>query len=513
MKRIAFTVIIMTLLNEVTAQDYVDNALLFSRTQPAGSARIQAIGGAQVALGGDYSSALSNPAGLGMFNRSELTFSLGFDNARTGSDYLGSSSSDSRGVLTVPGLSYVHKTQTDGKEKFLGGAFGVTYSRINGLNSRYSYEGDNSESSILDFFIKQAEGLTPNDLENDYYYSLTGLAFNGYRLIDLFADQHGNTLWDTELYPVDINGNYDYPTVRQSEQLLRKGSQSQISFSYGGNYDDVFFFGASLGLVNLSYKQEQVYTESDFRYPFTPGFNPLTSFQIVENFDIQGSGVNFAIGVIARPVEFLQLGASFVTPTISNISDSYTARLDSRWNNYSYPGDPVPLNNEFAEFDVPLISEYDLRTPSRASVGVAFISKYGFVSADAEFVNYAKAKYSSNQANSSYSSENNSITSLYTNVMNLRIGGEFRYDIWRARLGYNYMPDPFRETSGIADRDVQRLTGGLGVRKSNFFIDVAFITSQTKGERIPYSVPSLPTPVADLSITNTQLIFTVGFPF
>ena len=44
------------------AQGYVESALLFSRTRPGGSARIQGAGGAQIALGGDYSSALSNPA-------------------------------------------------------------------------------------------------------------------------------------------------------------------------------------------------------------------------------------------------------------------------------------------------------------------------------------------------------------------------------------------------------------------------------------------------------------------
>src|SRR5712664_957975 len=58
-------------------QTYAEEALIFSRINPGGSARIQAMGGSQVALGGDYSSSFSNPAGLGFFNRSEATFSLG----------------------------------------------------------------------------------------------------------------------------------------------------------------------------------------------------------------------------------------------------------------------------------------------------------------------------------------------------------------------------------------------------------------------------------------------------
>src|SRR5688572_10079125 len=77
--------VILLSINFSWAQSYSESALLFSRTQPAGSARILSLGGTQTALGGDYSSALSNPAGLGMYNRSEFTFSpaLTFYNTKT----------------------------------------------------------------------------------------------------------------------------------------------------------------------------------------------------------------------------------------------------------------------------------------------------------------------------------------------------------------------------------------------------------------------------------------------
>jgi hypothetical protein len=65
--------IFMLISSEMQAQTYTETALLFSRIRAGGSARIQSMGGAQVSLGGDYSSASSNPAGLGFFNRSEFT--------------------------------------------------------------------------------------------------------------------------------------------------------------------------------------------------------------------------------------------------------------------------------------------------------------------------------------------------------------------------------------------------------------------------------------------------------
>src|SRR5271170_3370472 len=89
------------------AQGYPEEALIFNRTNPGGSARIQSMGGAQVALGGDYSSAFSNPAGLGFFNKSEATFSLGTNFYNSSSSYLGTSTSDSKSNFNVPGFSLV----------------------------------------------------------------------------------------------------------------------------------------------------------------------------------------------------------------------------------------------------------------------------------------------------------------------------------------------------------------------------------------------------------------------
>src|SRR5258707_3029504 len=87
------------------SQSYFDEALLFSRIGSTVSARIQAMGGAQVALGGDYSSAFSNPAGLGFFNKSEASFSLGTNFFNSKSNYFGTSTGDSRSNLNVPGFS------------------------------------------------------------------------------------------------------------------------------------------------------------------------------------------------------------------------------------------------------------------------------------------------------------------------------------------------------------------------------------------------------------------------
>lgn len=508
MKKLLFTVIALSLVFVAHAQDFVDNALLFSRTQPGGSARIQAIGGAQVSLGGDYSSALSNPAGLGMFNKSEATFSFAVTDAKTTSNFFGNSAEGGKTAFNIPGFSYVHR-QDNAENKFQGGAFAITLSRTNNFNSALNYEGDNSESSLVDYFLQDSQGRLPDDMLFGGYdfYSLTGLAYNNYLTQDF--DNNGEITYGSVLNPLPG----EVRTVHQLEEIIRKGSQNQLSLSYGGNYDDTFFFGAGMGITTLRFEQNQIFQESNFRYSSDASYNPLDNYVAIESFDIQGSGVNFTFGGIYRPLDFLQVGISYVTPTMYSITDSYTASIKSQWNNFDYFGDgTVTLNSVSEEFDVPFISEYDLKTPAKTTLGITFINKRGFVTGDVEFVNYGKAKYSSNIEGESYQPENEAIKGEYANAVNYRVGAEYRHEIFRVRGGYNYQADPYINNTEV-NNAIQTISGGAGVRLAKFFVDVAVIHTVGETMRIPYNPGSLPSPRAKVEYRSTNFMLTLGLPF
>ena len=62
----------------VSAQNEED-ALRFSRQTPFGSARVTAMGGAFGALGGDLTTLSTNPGGIGVFRKSEISFTSMLD--------------------------------------------------------------------------------------------------------------------------------------------------------------------------------------------------------------------------------------------------------------------------------------------------------------------------------------------------------------------------------------------------------------------------------------------------
>src|SRR5262249_31487223 len=154
------------------AQSYTETALMFSRQKPGGSARILGMGGAQISLGGDFSSAYSNPAGLGMYNRSEFSFTPGYSQTKNNGSYFAGSSlisdgnTDTRTSLSIPGFGLVFsKPKND--EGFVQGAFGITVTRLNDFNSNIHYNGVNSSSSLIDFFINDAYGGDPSQFDEN----------------------------------------------------------------------------------------------------------------------------------------------------------------------------------------------------------------------------------------------------------------------------------------------------------------------------------------------------------
>ncbi len=508
--------IIMLLPGILGAQSFTETALLFSRTKPGGSARMQAMGGAQTSLGGDYSSAYSNPAGLGMFNRSEFTFSPGYNAATIQANYLNNTTSQTETNFHIPGFGLVFQSDKGGNKGFLSGAFAVSFNRTNNFNQSFNYQGTNTKNSIIDYFIEDANGLEPDSFlkGGDNFNSPTGLAYNNYLIEDsTFMNPNASPLEYLSVLGTYPNNPSDIRTVFQQEDVITNGAQNQWSFSYGANLSDKLFIGAGLGIASIRYQAKKTYTESDFYFELDPGFVPLNNLVLEEEIEINGSGINGTFGLIARPIDMIQVGISYSTPTRYNITDTYRASVSTLWNDFDYFGNGDLLSDVNEESD-DVISEYHLTTPGRLNMGASvFLEKFGFITADVEMVNYAGAKYSSDISGISFSSDNEKINGLYQNTFNYRLGGEYRFKGFRARAGYSFMPDPFKSEQNGVNRQITSLSGGLGYRGKKFYADFALVFTQGKNSYRPYSINTVDSPLVTLENKTTFGMITLGFPF
>lgn len=501
--RIYLTAIILLNFAAVRAQDYAESALLFSRTQPAGSARILGLGGSQTALGGDYSSALSNPAGLGMFNRSEFTFSLGLADHQSSANYLGTHTDDNRSVFNIPGISYVWNIPKHNDASFYGGSLGISFSRTNDFNRSTFYHGNNENNSIIDYFIDQATGETTDQFFEEEFPNFntpTALAYFNYLI--------GPT---SILNPPGAEDEYftDATYPFQEEQIVVKGASNQWSISYGGNVKDMFFFGGGIGITSFRYKSQKIFSEAF-------DSDTLEATQLNENLNIHGSGFNATFGAIVRPVPFFQFGISYTTPTFYGLQETYDASMWSRWNNFDYYGDGETIlgdNSSDPEETEIIASEYNFTAPSRLRGGVAFISEYGFLTADVEMMNPSKAKYRSKDDVLSFTNDNENIQEIYQPVINYRIGAEFRQNIFRIRAGYGVQGNTFSDNVDT-DNTITSISGGLGIRMKTFYVDLAVVSSNGKAYQYqPYTFSDGSGPAVDLKERTLNGLITVGFTF
>ena len=105
-----------------------------------------------------------------------------------------------------------------------------------------------------------------------------------------------------------------------TETVETKGAEYQINIGYGANFNDKIYVGANIGFTTLNYRNKRIYRE-------TRDDQVLDEFTLEENIEIEGGGVNGTFGIIARPIDRITIGFSFLTPTFYTLEDSYDAAL------------------------------------------------------------------------------------------------------------------------------------------------------------------------------------------
>ncbi|WP_462252768.1 OmpP1/FadL family transporter [Ekhidna sp.] len=490
----------------VSHAQYFGDALRFSGSNYGlgSTARMQAIGGAQIALGGDISSAVSNPAGLGFFNKGVFVFtpSMDFISADTeygilnnGSVQFQGSEETFRNNFNFSNIGAVINF-TKGRfteDKFKGGSLAITLNRSNTFHMTRTYEGENGFNSIVDNILADAGSLSTNQLNE-----------LGFAAFDQFL-----------ITPVD--GGYDafvggFPVQR--EIIKERGSHYQMNVAWGGNYDDVLYFGGGMGIQFLNYKQERSYEEFDFLQGGSD-LDSLNAIFVDDQIDVRGRGINFNIGYIYRPVDFITIGMSYTSPTFMSLDEESFIDLEADWDSgVSYT---ETVDGETTTYDLTnrapyqsdlFVNNYKLRTPSKVAVGLAaFIGKSGFITGDLEFVDYTRANLNSDDFSTSL--DNDLIENLYESVLNIRVGGEYRIDNFRLRAGYAYLPDPIKN-SNLLDRT--DLTFGFGYRTFDYFLDFAVVSTKTNQEAAPY-FSELNQPLGRSDIRRTSVAVTFGLNF
>ena len=468
--------------SNLSAQNEID-ALRYSQTYITGTAKSVSMAGALGAVGGDFSTLSINPAGIGLYRSSELSFSPTMYSNSTQSDFLGNKYSDDVTNLKIGNFGVVLNNSKGRESGWISTSFGFGYNQLTNFNQDILMKGININNSYLDNFVDYAnDSYALDPLYEQLAEDVTLLPY----------DSLSNEYWN------DIE-NAGYGQTQQRE-VSNRGSMGEYLFSFGANYNHRLYLGVSLGINRIHFDQTVTHTESD------PDdlIDYFDAFSFEEYVLTRGTGYSLKIGAIARPLDMLRLGLAFHLPSFYYLNDQYentmTAYIDPDYSTTS----PQTAYSGLWDYS------YRLRTPSKVVASAAVtIGKIAMINVDYEFLDYRNSSLDASDDN--FFEENSTIDILYGTASNLRIGGELRLGGLYLRGGYAYYGSAFATGEPNVDSNRTVYSGGVGLRNRSFFIDAGYSVSTSQLKYYMY-VPQMLDGSANTS-TSTIAQVTMGFRF
>lgn len=553
-------------------QSAVD-AYRLSQPDMKGTARFMGMAGAFGALGGDLSTLSQNPAGIGVYRSNEIGFSLDLDCQSSSAEAQGFKHDMSQTKFLLNNIGAV-LTMRLASETMPNINFGFTYNKGASFNRVYGGGIPKLSNSLSNYIagISNGEGLTENDVASTSNYDpynptdggyispwLSVLGYDGYLITPTGSGE--NTRW---------YGQWgDGTSGSGSFKVQEKGSVDEYNIAFGGNIKNVFYWGMDFDIVNLNYTMQSLWGEN-LEGAYVPDQNnqlvrESASWGLGNYYNVHGSGFNYKLGFILKPIQELRIGLAFHTPTWYNLTENYVGSIDYQYGN-EQPG-TTSTNGGYLAYN-----DMCFRTPWKIIASLAGVIGNNFIiSMDYEWIAYNKMKFSSPgsygisndwdygwdngwdwyaSANSApqpptkssvfdsgmYGDVNGDIVNYYQSTNTIRLGAEYRVTpAFSLRAGYSYTTSPVKErakedkeiiyTAGTRpnyrfDNHTYYITCGAGYRYRNLYVDLAYVYKNISSQYHAYTPDvntdvnqAIPSPQAKVGLNNSQIVLSAGIRF
>ena len=463
----------------VTAMDMFNYS---QQTHTFGTARSAGMAGAMTSLGGDMSVLSINPAGLGMYRTNEvvLTPMIGITHSINDDPSYERNNSIRFAMSNFGGVGKVY----EGSGKLVAVNLGFAYNRLADLNYRTSFYRPENQSSIAGVFARQLQqsGMRSDDFydSNDYFDwwridpKYWGAAL-GYRCGLVYdKDSNGNQrAWAPDMYGTS-------PSVGQYMSLESRGSIGEYALSIGMNIDNKVYVGATVGLHSIYQRRDMYYGEG---YSYAAGDAPtgreLEYFNYNQTAIVDGTGVNFKLGVTYRPIQALRLAVAFHTPTAYTLDYSYQAAMLSRVKDNAtgtiISPDPEAMTDIWRDNGP---NSWNFSSPVRLLCGAS----YTFGDKAIISVDYERDWYNTIRCGETPVGED-VYDDFFRNYLKgsntVRVGVEVKpIPIVALRAGYSFNGSMLKDESVVFSSPVtyqtQYATAGVGVSFGYMFVDLAY---------------------------------------
>lgn len=523
------------------AQNAMD-AYQFAQPDLKGTARFMSMGGAFGALGGDLSCLSQNPGGIGVYRNNELGFTLDLDAQHSTATSQRLSTTWNNTPFYLNNIGVIFSIHNSGTLRNLN--LGFTYNKSSSFNRRFRGTVPELGTSITNYIAALANGggatvgdLTPSGYydpynPNDGGYQAPWSSILGYSSYFISPrQQDGKTHWDGQFGEGTTGSGYF--------QVVDKGAMEEYNIAIGGNISNILYWGMDFGIVDFSYRRDCLWGETMDNAWVVSNSNILeqttSDIRLRNRYMVTGTGFNYKLGFIVRPIQQLRIGLAMHTPTWYNMEQSYLGATSSNYGNHRSEEIHYTNNGYDAVYD------YRFRTPWRLIASMAGVIANRFIiSADYEWANYRYCHFTDKYNDDNWLSEsydmfsytNSDIKDMYQSTSTLRIGAEARVNKnVSLRAGYSLQSAPVKDavidnrqevfTDGTRldytlDDRTYYITGGIGFHHKGFYTDLAYVYKNRRSEFHPF--PSdienpQACPEAHVTSANHQVVLSIGFKF
>jgi hypothetical protein len=477
------------------------NLFLFSQTNLSGNARFVSMGGAFGGLGANFGTASTNPAGIGFYTRNELSFTMAVNSRNGQTKYNGKSRSSFDVSFQIPNLHYVYST-SDARFQF---GFGIN--RLHDFNARTVIEG-NTDYSFTNVIAANTNGLSIDNLYDQIYRGTAGLEALAY---DAYLTEMTDTV--RNLYSSNLDVLKDGQIINQKQITATSGGITELAFAFAGNLSEKFYFGATLGIPILSYKEESTLTE--ILNPSGDFYNlGIKDWEYAHNYRVNGAGINLKLGFVFKPINAVRIGLAFHTPTYYGLTQKFNREI---WSNVSCMDTVSNLDEYGAGWDYgeyynwqESTFKYKYFTPAKGLFSLGFVvGNYGVIGIEGELMSYRHTKIISD--NEIADQINEEMRSKYTKVSGVvKVGTEWRINAFSFRAGYNYRSNPYMDkTNNLWSEHL--VTGGLGIRfGQKITLDLGVMYAFNPETYYPYYLDTPKTSVLPDDINTNKMLYTAS---
>ncbi len=317
------------------------------------------------------------------------------------------------------------------------------------------------------------------------------LSFIGFETfaIDLDIDAYESGA-QQPFFPAVLTGS-----VEQQGLVTEEGNMHEFSFGAAFEAARNVMVGLSLNVPYGKWEFSRRLDEDDFQNDNDGlgGTVDFSSLTWTETVDSELVGVSLRAGVSLEAARDLRVGFTIETPTYYSISEDFGTILETRFDDgfESSYGQDFDEDVGFGTFD------YNVITPWRLGAGLSYRFGDLLLLADAEFIDWSQLELDSEDY--AFFEENQDISQNLEQVVNTRLGAEYRISNFVVRGGFGFQPDPrdiradLQSDANSVDRDKTFWSAGVSyVKQGQFAIDFGFSQERFDDRFVPYNIGNAP---------------------